>query len=272
MPGWYVLAKPALACCIAFCSPAWSAGTSWHLDKNYISLHADNRYFDTLEVVNESSEMLYIKASVSQLQTADGVRTTAPATAETLLVSPDEFVVRPGASFPVRVLANANAQSADSRSYYVRLTDVSKIREAELKGGMVSGFAIAYEALTVVKKTPYESLAAGNFSVHAGPVAGDWVLNNLSGQHVFLSGGYECATDRQRLIDCAQILDFPRQSLLPGESVAFSARLSRPFLGLLVNADLGFRLPVKAVYLPMTQFQHADNPQAHGAPSTDSVR
>lgn len=268
-----IIARIVSSIVLAAVYPAAGAQSSpplaaWYLEKNLMTLDADNRFFETVDVVNKSSFPLYLRATLFKMELRAGTRVVEPEAGEPLLVSPGEFVVQPGTGFPVRIMANPDLQAEDSASYYVRLTDVSSLRAEGEGSGAVAAFSLAYDILTVVKKTAYRDILAQDFTLVAGAAEGDFRLVNDSDQHVYLGSGYACVDAQQPLVECEQVLDFPRQSLMPGEAVAVQTHSSRPFLGILLKENLGANTPQKKLYLKTGA---ADRP-AGAPPVPDLVR
>ncbi|QHI97243.1 fimbria/pilus periplasmic chaperone [Xylophilus rhododendri] len=233
------------------CAATHAAPVDWVLEKNYATLGPGNRYFDSVGVTNRGTEPVFLAVTIYSLDLEGNIRKTRPENGEAVLASPDEFTLGAGKSFPLRIIADPRRQQDDSHAYYVRVADVSRMKSQGAASGSVFGYAMAYEIMVVVKKTEYRAIDAESFHLMPDAAAPVWRLENRSGQHIFLAGGYECASDRQKLTDCEQILDFPKQSLMPGEWVGLRRRRGSPFVGLLVYGDLGFSAPLKAIYLPV---------------------
>lgn len=230
-------------------SKSTESSSAWYLEKNYAALSSENRYFDTVAAINKTANILYLRASVARLDLVDGKRKTTPDTDEVILVSPDEFVVQPGESFPIRILANPEKQAKDAQSYYIRLTDVSNLKVPELGAANSTGFLLAYEILTTVNKSDLTPPSSSSFTLQGDLSKKTLLLTSKASQHMFLDQGYACPEVRKKLIDCELILGFPKQSLLPGESVVISYPGPLEYLGLMAGSDLSFKIGVNVIYI-----------------------
>jgi len=233
------------------CSGSAWAAAEWYLESNMLSLDASNRYVGAIVASNSSNAPVYVRATVTQLGLKEGQRVRSKDEAAVLKVSPTEFVIKPRESFRLRLLADVSKLNGPNASYYVKLEDASLlIAQADpSRSGMASGFLLAYEALVNINTDAKTNLSEKDFSLKTAQ-AGKLALTNLSRQHVYLERGNACP-DRQTLpVDCAAIADFPKQSLLPGETLLFSAA-TLPYLAILVQPKLNFRIKPDRIYLPM---------------------
>ena len=231
-----------------------NSSSSWYLEKNYSALSPGNRYFDTIGVINKTNNSLYLRASIARLDLVSGERVTTADADDVILVSPDEFVVQPGGVFPVRILANPEKQVKDAQSYYIRLTDVSNLKTPDLGAVASTGFLLAYEVLVTVNKSDLIPLSSASFELGTDPKKNNsLVLTSKATQHIYLDQGYACPDVKIKLIDCELIIGFPKQSLLPGESVVITYPGPMTYLGLMAGIDLSFKAGAKVFYLENTK-------------------
>lgn len=231
---------------------AQSSDETWFLSTNMLTLDPSNRFVGSVIATNHSRDPIYVRTTVSRLELRDGQRVRLPDSTGALLAYPTEFVIQPGSSFTVRILSEPGRLPADAQSYYVRLSDVSNIALADEKaasGGLRGSYLLAFDTLVAVNRQPSIALTAGQFRLETRPDRTLW-LTNLSTHHVYLDQGSSCASPQTYLVDCRAIPGFPRQSMLPGESIPVPD-FATPHLGLMATAGLDQRRSRQSVlYLP----------------------
>lgn len=222
---------------------------AWYLESNAISLDPSNRFIGTLTATNPSRSPVYVRVTVQKLDLLNNKRVRSTDGNSALRAFPAEFMLRPGESFPVRLLVDLENQSSNSQSYYVKLEDVSDVALAQnnAKGSFGAGYLLAYEALVAVHKSPVDKLSREHFSLSLLP-SGDFGLTNLSGQHIYLNRGDACPDSRTVLVECAPVIGFPRQTMLPNEMLTIPS-FGSPVLGIIANAKLNARVRSSLIYL-----------------------
>ncbi len=225
---------------------------AWSLSSNMVVLAPSNRFTTALVVTNPADRPLYVRTAVHALAVEDGRRQRRPETAGALRIYPAEFVVRPGGAVTVRLLADAGRlDGPGNQSFYATLTDVSRTVASGEDGGVAQGISLAYDVLVSVNRQPAARLPADAFTLAGGDggASRPLRLSNRSGQHVMLNGGYRCADDQQALKDCQAIPAFPRQSMLPGETLDIPD-VQAPFLGLWLFPSLDTTGRSQALFIP----------------------
>jgi len=236
---------------VALASP-FADSKDWYLESNMLSLDASNRFVSTIAATNPSSSPLYIRATVTQVALKDGKRIRQEDAAGVLKISPAEFIIRPRETFRVRLLADPGKLDGASSSYYVKFEDMSQLRPAGDKhSGLAAGYTLAYEALINVNKESLSSLTEKEFNLFKS-TSGKLGLTNASKQHIYLDRGNACPDNKTLPVDCDVIPGFPKQTLLPGETVFFEAS-ARPVLVVIAQPGLNLRSRPSRVYLPLPQ-------------------
>lgn len=227
-----------------------AAGESWYLSTNQIALRPANRYFASIDVSNDSAEPVYVRSSVDRLTLIRGERVRTKDIDQSLTISPDEFVVPPKSSVSVRVFAKPGIQAdATNQSYYVTLEDAS--RTQALREGSNTGFILAYDFLVAVAPLIDPPPQSKDFQVNQ--IEGiHYTFSNNSGRHIFVDDAYACINMNQRLVDCQQLLKFPKQSLLPMESLAFESTPDMKFFGFLAYESLNLSGGQRAYIQPVS--------------------
>lgn len=225
------------------------ADDSWFLESNAISLDPSNRFIGSLTATNPGRSPVYVRVTVEKLELKDNKRVRSVDSQSALRAFPSEFMLRPGESFPVRLLVNLAGQPSNSQSYYVKLEDVSNVALAKNNSSGVVGaaFILAYEAMVSVHKSPIEKLLPEHFSL-SRLASGEFGLTNLSGQHIYLNRGDACPDSKTALVECVPVIGFPRQTMLPDEMLKFP-RFDAPFIGILANAKLNMRVRSSLIHL-----------------------
>lgn len=265
---FYTQASRALVCTILGCSlvlsaasaatPATSAPTvsknagadgSWFLESNAVSLDPGNRFLGSLTATNPGSGPVFIRVTVERLDLANNQRVRSSEVNGALKAFPAQFMLRAGQSFPVRLLVDLSKQGEGSQSFYVKLEDVSNtVAETDETKGMVgAAYLLAYEALVSVHKSPLNKLIPAHFAL-SRQANGAFGLTNLSGQHVYLNRGDACPDAKTLLVNCTSINGFPRQTMLPNETLVIPA-IDAPVLGVLAYPKLNMRSQPSLMYL-----------------------
>lgn len=225
-------------------------GDHWYLESNMLSLDSSNRYIGVLAATNSSSTTKFLRVSVNQVMLKDGVRTRRNDEAGVLKVFPSEFVLRPKETFRVRLLGDAGKLISGNASYYVKFEDVSRLKlDATNIDGAGAGFLVAYEALVNMSTEPAETLTNKDFIVSRLP-SGRLEITNASKRHVYLERGNACPEVATMLVECDAIADFPKQSMLPGETLLFNP-VAKPYLVMLVQPKLNSRIRATRIALPL---------------------
>lgn len=236
--------------CMLVASIGAATTDSWYLNKNQVALNANNRYYSTINVANDTNEPVYIKTNVDQLALVDGKRVRTSDTEQSLTISPEEFVIAPRRTVELRVFAKPGLTAATSnQSYYVNLMDASQT-QAQTSGAH-TGFILSYDFLVSVAPPIDQSLKATDFVISRLDEPLTYRVTNGSSRHIFFSDVYACEDTRQELVECRLLKDFPKQTLLPAESILFNATADMKVLGILMYDDLNmsglqraFRQPV----------------------------
>ena len=229
---------------------SWAVDEGWYLTRNQMSLNAGNRYFSTLNVVNNTGEPVYLKSRVDKLSLENGERKRSPDTDQGLTLSPEEFVLPPRKSVELRIFAKPGLQSSVSQSYYANLTDVSSAHS--LNSGANTGFLLSYDFMVAVAGVIDQPIKAENFTITSVDGAKVYAIRNESGRHIFLGESYACENTKQPLVECTQLNDFPKQSLLPAESLQFTGVADMKVFGFLLFNDLNMNGLQKAYLQPVT--------------------
>jgi hypothetical protein len=245
------LAVAALGLLVA-ASSRCEPSSAWYLDVNMLSLGPANKYVGRVVARNASDAPVHIQASVRRIELLDGKRKLIDDTSGVIGVFPQEFVLRPGEAFPVRLIANPAGVPGSAQSYYVRLQDVSKLQA--LKNGnsaAAAGFLLAFDTLVAINKDKVLAPEPDQFAVRKRAAGGLEIVNN-SGRHVYMNGGAACPGAATVYNDCESLVPFPRQSLLPGEALAVPDA-DAPFVALLVYPDLDVRRPPAVVHVKVSR-------------------
>jgi P pilus assembly chaperone PapD len=254
-PHWAIhrlLRAGALAAVVlATASGAQAApGDNWNIDPNVLTLDPGNRFVGNVVAINRSNSPVFVRATVTRVELGpDGQRRRAPADSGTLRVYPSEFALKPNEAFTVRLIANPALMSTKAESFYVKMVDVG---EVGFSGAPPNAGAMAvllgFEALVAVnRERATRELPAAAFPVVA---EGDKVkLTNDSQRHIYLLEGYGCPNTSTFVVDCEKVAEFPRQSLLPGESVLLSAPATA-FVTIALQPDLNATASRQVLYLP----------------------
>lgn len=245
------------ACCLGWLhgvvaqTPQKSVSGDWYLGANMVGLDASNRFVSSIAATSESNEPIYIRASVTRVLLKDGQRIRAADAEGVLKISPAEFVLRPKETFRVRVFADGHKLGANSGSYYIKFEDVSHVKLAneDKQAGLVGGTLFAYEALVNVNPNSTEELKSKDFSIVSLP-SRKLALTNLSKQHIYLERGNACPEAATMLVECDAIADFPRQSMLPGETLFFNP-VAKPYLVMLAQPKLNARTRANRIALSL---------------------
>ena len=221
----------------------------WFLESNMVNLDSSNRFIGNLVATNPGKGPIYLRVNVSRIQLVDGVRKVLPDADGALKAFPQEFVLRPAESFSIRLLADLSKMTNPSQSYYVNVADISNLRPdlQTLKGALVGGYLIAYDAMVSIQRESIDSLTEAHFSLTQA-TDGMFSLKNLSGQHIYLNRGDACPNANTVLVNCSPVEKFPRQTMLPGETLSFPA-FKAPVLGMLAYPKLNIRRKASLLYL-----------------------
>ena len=240
---------------------------TWFLQTSMMTLDAGTRFVGGSVVSNTGSAPVYVRTSVEAVSIVGGERVRAVVPNGALRVYPEEFVLRPGDAFTARLVADPTQMSGDSQSFYVKFSDVSNTHpDSKSSAGMQNGFLLAFEALVSVNKKTSSKLTSTDFALTRE--GNKHALINKSGRHVYLDRGNACPESKPMLVDCKDIPEFPRQSLLPGEAVSFAA-VDDVFLGIMVFAGLNPRDRAEILYIPTAEFgTKAKLPEAAGVLTT----
>jgi hypothetical protein len=225
----------------------------WFLATSMTSLDVSNRFVGSLAATNASNEPIYIRASVTRVSLKDGHRIRADDVEGVLKVFPAEFLLRSRETFRVRIFADASKLGNSNASYYIKLEDVSRVKLAieGKQAGLVSGTLFAYEALVNVNPNATAELSSKDFSLKTLP-SQKMALTNLSQQHIYLERGNACPEAATILVECDAIADFPKQSMLPGETLFFNS-VAKPYLVMLAQPKLNARTRANRIALPVSR-------------------
>ena len=213
---------------------------SWYLSRNQMALNAGNRYYSTLNVTNDTNEPVYIRSSVDQLALVEGKRVRTMDTEQSLTISPEEFVIAPKRSVELRIFAKPGLQAnVTNQSYYVNLTDASHTQA--VGSGAHTGFILSYDFLVSVAPPIDMAPKASDFVITTLEDSHTYRVTNGSTRHIFFSDVYACGNTTQELVDCQLLKDFPKQTLLPFESIEFKSTADMKVLGILMFDDLNMR-------------------------------
>ncbi|WP_153013064.1 hypothetical protein [Pseudacidovorax intermedius] len=244
---------------------------TWYLQTIMMNLDAKNRFIGTLVIHNTSNAPIYVKSSAEQVLVVDGKRERRPVQNGALQVYPEEFVLAPGNAFTARVVADPHKMTADSQSYYVKFVDISNIRaDEQQRRSMQSAYLLGFEALVTVNRRAFPPLATDQFQLQ--PTASGYTLTNDSGHHIYLDQGGLCPASKPELVRCKPLPEFPKQSMLPGETVPLSLKSLSPapgdLIGVLAYDGLNQGDRAAVLYLPMPQ---RPQPGARDAAATASI-
>jgi len=234
---------------------ATAPSDTWHLQTSMMNMDASTRFTASIVLNNPGESIVYVRSSAERVAIVDGERRRLPIPEGALRVYPEEFVLRPGEAFTARLVADPDRMAGVSASYYVKFVDSADIRADELgKGGVQSAYLLGFEALVTVNRTPVPRIGAAQLRLARDEGDDVYALTNLSGRHLYLDRGGLCPPSRPMLVDCQAFPEFPRQSLLPDETVRFPITPLRPaaedLVAVMVHAGLSQRDRVEVVYLP----------------------
>lgn len=228
---------------------------TWYVQNSMLGLGAATRFVGGLVVSNPSASTVYVRTSVDRVAIVGGERRRLPVDNDVLRIYPEEFVLRPGDSFTARVVASPGAMPADSQSFYVKFTDISNTKsDAGSPTGMQNAYLLAFESWVTVNRTPISRLTTDQFAL--GREGDNYTLKNLSGRHLYLDRGGMCPASKPLLVECKAFTSFPRQSILPEETVRFPATVSgddgkASYVGILVFGGLNHSDRADSIYLPI---------------------
>ncbi|MFN7571872.1 MAG: hypothetical protein ACK5TK_10550 [Betaproteobacteria bacterium] len=240
-------------------APSWAGpGDSWNIDPNVITLDPGNRFVGNIVAINRGASPVFVRATITRVELdANGARQRAPAEQGPLRVYPSEFALRPNEAFTVRVIANPGVMTHKAESFYVKMVDVGEVgfSGAQPNAGAMA-VLLGFEALVAVnrERSPRELPAT---SLAVSRAEGVLRITNRSQRHVYLLEGFGCPNARTFTTECEKIADFPRQSMLPDESVTIKAAVGSPFIALAFQPDLNATSQRQLVYL--------DNPTSTAA-------
>lgn len=244
---------------------------TWSLQTSTMGLDSKNRFVGSLVVNNSATAPVYVRASAEQVIIHDGKRERRPVKDGALQVSPDEFFLAPGSAFTARIVADPQKMTADSQSYYVKFVDISNVKaDEQQRRAMQSAYLLGFEALVTVNRRAFPPLATGQFQLQ--PTASGYTLTNDSGHHIYLDQGGLCPASKPELVRCKPLPEFPKQSMLPGETVPLSLKNLSPapgdLIGVLAYDGLNQGDRAAVLYLPMPQ---RPQPGARDAAATASI-
>lgn len=233
-------------------APSWAGpGDSWNIDPNVLTLDPGNRFVGNIVAINRGASPVFVRATITRVELdAKGARQRASADQGPLRVYPSEFALRPNEAFTVRVIANPGLMAQKAESYYVKMVDVGEVGFSGVQpnaGAMA--VLLGFEALVAInrERAPREMPAT---SLAVTSADGALRIGNRSQRHIYLLEGFACPNARTFTTECEKIADFPRQSMLPDESVAIKGSVGSPFLALTFQADLNATAQRQLLYLP----------------------
>ena len=238
---WPAFAQPNTA------TPAPKPDT-WYVEQIMMTLDAASRFVGSSVISNPGSVPVYVRTSAERVAVVNGQRQRFPVDDGSLRVYPEEFVLRPGDSFTARIVSDPSKFQGDSQSFYIKFVDISDTKADASAPGIQNAFLLGFEVLVSVNKSAVPKFGSDQFKL--ARLGHDYELTNLTGHHLYLNGGGICPAGKPLLVDCKPVTNFPRQSLLPNETVKFPTTAEGNSIGILVSAGLNQRDRAVMLYFP----------------------